>query len=146
MSHEQLDPSKMTQSELRMQVVRMQAELTQRSLELDRVQAELRRREQELEKREEELKQKETALTDLRVKFEVSRVELGHKKPTLTSRLIAFIVGIFFGVTTVLFNQANSMINAKPPDPAGNTLLVIAAILYFGCLIATVFIAGGGKL
>lgn len=145
MDYNQLNPNKMTPSELKMQLARMQAELSQRSLELNRVLAELKRQAQELEKRDDELKLRVSEITNLKVEFEKTKVELKQKRSTFKSKAMAVILGVFYGLATILFNQANSMINATPSEPGGTAMLAMAGILYFGCLIGTVFIAGGSN-
>src|SRR4051794_36430731 len=133
MSFQRFNPNTMTPTELKVHLASMQTELhfkalelAQRKLEFDRIQA-------ELDKRQDELEQKTIELTDMRVKFEGTRVELLHKsrRRPFVSKVLAFIVCIFFGLTTVLFNHANSLVDAK--DPNANIYFSIAIILYVGC-------------
>lgn len=138
MSVNQPDPSKMTPSELRIQWGMMQKELEFRETILIERSHALEKTNEKLEKREEEL-------TTLKVQLEGKDVELKHKRGNLKTRILAAIVSVLFGVSTVLFNYANSLVTAKPPDPNGNVMLGIAGLIYIICAIVTIFMLGGGN-
>ena len=138
MSVNQPDPSKMTPSELRIQWGMMQKELEFRETILIERAKELEKTNEKLEKREEEL-------TTLKVQLEGKDVELKHKKGNLKTRILAAIVSVLFGVSTILFNYANSLLTTKPPDPNGNTMLDLAGLIYLVCVIVTIFMLGGGN-
>jgi len=138
MSSNQPDPSKMTPNELRIQWGVLQRELEFRETILNE-------RGKELEQANIKLEQREQELTTLKVELEGKNVELKHKKGNLKTRVLAAIVSVLFGVSTILFNYANSLITAKPPNPNGNVLLGIAGLIYLACVIVTIFMLGGGN-
>lgn len=152
MSFHESDSKRTTLSDLKIQIGIMQktleykeAELIQRSKELEKIHSELKRRENELERQGEVLKQQSSELTDLKIRLEVTKVELGQKKTTFGTRFLAVLVSVLFGAATILFNLGNSMITANPPDTKGNTLLFLAAIIYIAASVMTVFILGGSN-
>lgn len=144
MSSQQFDPNKMKPTELRVQWGALQKELEYKEKAFIQRGEELERAYDQLKQRESELQQKTADLIELRVKLEAKTVELGQRKKPLI-KIIAIIVSLLFGVTNVLFNLANNMIGAKPPDPNGNVLIAIAATIYFACAVITIFVLGGGN-
>jgi hypothetical protein len=138
MSSNQPDPSKMAPNELRIQWGMMQRELEFREMILTE-------RGKELERANIKLSQREQELTTLKVELEGKNVELKHKKGSLKTRVLAGIVSVLFGVSTILFNYANSLLTAKPPEANGNVLLGIAGLIYLACVIVTIFMLGGGN-
>jgi hypothetical protein len=138
MNSDQPDPSRMTPNELRIQWGVMKRELEFRETILNERGKELEQANIKLERRAQEL-------TTLKVELEGKNVELKHKKGNLKTRVLAAIVSVLFGVSTILFNYANSLLTAKPPDPNGNVLLGIAGLIYLACVIVTIFMLGGGN-
>jgi hypothetical protein len=117
MQYDQLDPTKMTQNELRIQFVTIRAEL----------------------------KYRDEALRDTRLQL-VALQNQPKKKTSVWKMILAFSISILFGVTSIMFNVGTSMLTSKPPDPSGNILLVLAGIIFVICTLVSTFIVGGSNL
>jgi hypothetical protein len=154
----QADPNKMTQSELKIRYMLMQKELElkdsiifQRDQELTKVNSELLRHRSEVEQREDALEKRVSEISDLKIQFEVTKVkltqaqsELVKKRSIVRSMILAASISVLFGVTTIMFNLGNSMITTTPPNAQGNTLLIIAVIVYLVATVVNIINSGKG--
>src|SRR5260370_24316695 len=116
MQYDQLDPTKMTLNELRIQFVTIRAEL----------------------------KYKDDALQETRQQLTALQNQPKKKRP-VWKMILAFFISILFGVTSIMFNVGSSMLASKPPEPFANTFLTLAGIVFVICTLAATFIVGGSN-
>jgi Mrp family chromosome partitioning ATPase len=124
---------------------RLQERLNHREAVIVEKNNELDKLSRQLVAREKEIKQKTTEIAELKTKLAVKDTEPRHKKPTVRNRILAVSVSILFGISTILFNLANSLLTNRPPDPNGTVVFGAAAAIYVVCTVVTVFMLGGGN-
>lgn len=117
MQYDQLDPTKMTLNELRIQFVSIRAEL----------------------------KHREETLNDTKLRL-ANLQNQPQKKTPIWKMTLAFFTSILFGITSIMFNIGTSMLTSKPPEPPGNILLTLAGIIFVICTLVSTFIVGGSNL
>jgi Mrp family chromosome partitioning ATPase len=142
MSSNQPDPNQKGSNDVEVLAARLQERLDNREAVIIEKSSELDRLSKQLTTREKEIKQKTIEIAELKTKVAVKDTELEHKKPTIKNRILAVSVSLLFGVSTILFNLANSLLTNKPPEPKGTVIFDVAAIIYIICAVVTVLNAG----
>ncbi len=125
-------------------IARLQEQLNNRDSLVAQKIRELDRISRELAGQKKENKRITAEIIELKVTLAKKETELEHKKPRLRNRVLAVCITLFFGVSTILFNLANSLLTNKPPETGPGAIILDAAIVIYAiCAIVTVFMLGG---
>jgi hypothetical protein len=116
MQYDHLDPTKMMTNELRIHFVTMRVEL----------------------------KYKDEAFQEMRRQLSILQNQPARKKP-VWKMVLALLISILFGVTSVLLNIGTSLLTSKPPDPSGNTLIALGSVVFIICTVIQTLIVGGSN-
>ncbi len=114
MQYDQLDPTKMTQTELRIQFASIRVDLKHTQNELQKTSQEL---------------------TDLKNKP-------GKKFPKWKMALGA-AMSVLIAFNAALINVGTDLLGAKQPNSLGYLVLAFAGFVYATCILVTTFIVGG---
>jgi hypothetical protein len=133
----------MRRSELVIEVVKLRKDDEYGKSEIKKMKKEMEEMREEMKFREIVSEKKDAEISKLTLQLALQGSELDKRKYTLKAKFLAIFVSLLFGITSVLFNVASSFVTNTPSNPIGNTLFVIAALVYLICTVITIFMLGG---
>ncbi len=139
------DLKRMRRSELVIEVVKLRKDDEYGKSEIKKMKKEMEEMREEMKFREIVSEKKDVEISKLTLQVALQSSELDKRKYTLKAKFLAVFVSLLFGITSVLFNVASSFVTNTPSNPIGNTLFVIAALVYLICTVITIFMLGGNN-
>lgn len=139
------DLKRMRRSELVIEVVKLRKDDEYGKSEIKKMKKEMEEMREEMKFREIVSEKKDAEISKLTLQVALQSSELDKRKYTLKAKFLAVFVSLLFGITSVLFNVASSFVTNTPSNPIGNTLFVIAALVYLICTVITIFMLGGNN-